>query len=237
MPAEANDGLLSEHSRGMTQLSIAHRSQLVAHGLSERQLASAVDEGRLERIRRGWYAAPEAPADVVRAVRVGGALTSVSATRLSGIWTPPDAWLHVAVPRNASRLRSPDSANRPLSRLRDKVCIHALAEPGVLLDPVLSVAKMLAHATLPDRGGGDHCDRLRSQSGARDGARAAYRVLNPSAAVPQSVGEGRPAEPIRHRIPCAGAPQTPGNPSDRPSEDLRGRTRGPARRRTIRDRV
>ncbi|MEO9094269.1 MAG: DUF559 domain-containing protein [Microbacteriaceae bacterium] len=76
-------------------------------------------------MRQGWYALPDAPPEIVAAVRVGGALTSVSAARHYGLWALDDARLHVAVPRNASRLRSPRS---PLVRLADAephdVCLH-----------------------------------------------------------------------------------------------------------------
>jgi very-short-patch-repair endonuclease len=114
--------------------------------MSIRQLSAAVDDGRLIRVRQGWYASPDAPHDVVRAVRVGGSLTSLSATSLTPIWTPPDSYLHVAVPRNASRLRAPHSSSRPLARQRDRVCIHHLACSGVIREPVQALARALAHA-------------------------------------------------------------------------------------------
>ncbi|WP_374946460.1 hypothetical protein [Agreia sp.] len=98
------------------------------------------------RVRQGWYAASDATPAVVQAVRVGGSLTSLSATSLTSIWTPPDEQLHVAVARNASRLRSPHSSTRPLARQRDRVCIHPLEQAGVIYEPVQSTARALAHA-------------------------------------------------------------------------------------------
>lgn len=98
------------------------------------------------RVRRGWYAAPDAPQDVVRAVRVGGSLTALSATSLTTIWTPPDTHLHVAVPRNASRLRAPHSDTRALDRRRDRVCIHPLVDTGVIPVPVQGITQAVAHA-------------------------------------------------------------------------------------------
>ena len=111
-----------------------------------RQISAAVDDGRMIRVRRGWYAASDAPEDIVRAVRVGGSLTSLSATSLTTIWTPPDTQLHVAIPRNASRLRSPHTSARPLNRQRDRVCIHPLADAGVILEPVQTITRALVHA-------------------------------------------------------------------------------------------
>jgi hypothetical protein len=130
----------------MQNYPVAHRSHLIARGMSIRQISAAVHDGRLIRVRQGWYAAPDAPQEVVQAVRVGGSLTSLSATSLTTIWTPPDSFLHVAVPRNASRLRAPHARSRPLARKRDRVCIHHLADSGVIHEPVQTNARALAHA-------------------------------------------------------------------------------------------
>lgn len=78
---------------------------LLAAGASRSQIRSAVDQGRLIRVRKGWVALPDAHPDVIRAVRFGGRLACVSAARRHGLWTPPeDARVHVAVPRHAGRL-------------------------------------------------------------------------------------------------------------------------------------
>jgi very-short-patch-repair endonuclease len=125
---------------------VAHRSQLLARGMSIRQISAAVDEGRMIRVRKGWYAAADAPGEVIQAVRVGGSLTSLSAARLAKLWTPQDTRLHVAVARNASRLRSPYSATRPLDRERDRVCVHPLEENGIVNETVQPLARAVAHA-------------------------------------------------------------------------------------------
>ena len=136
----------------MQNYPVAPRSHLIARGMSIRQISDAVDDARMIRVRRGWYASPDAPQPVVRAVRVGGSLTSFSATSLTDIWTPPDTQLHVAVPRNASRLRSPHDGSRPLDRDRDRVCIHPLATAGVIHEPVQTIAQALAHAAVCQSG-------------------------------------------------------------------------------------
>lgn len=83
-------------------------------GWSKRQVATAVSHGRLVAVRRGHYAAPGTPSDLVRAMRVGGPATGGTAAEAYGFWSPPDAPLSVAVPRNAPRLHDPDDASLPL---------------------------------------------------------------------------------------------------------------------------
>lgn len=98
------------------------RSQLLAEGWSVRQIARAVHLGRLIRVRRGHYATPETPTAVVQAVRVGGRLACVSELRHRGVWTREPALVHVHVPPNAARLRSPDDRTR--RRTRGEVVVH-----------------------------------------------------------------------------------------------------------------
>ena len=75
-------------------------------------------------MRPGWYAAADAPHDVVRAVRVGGSLTAASAARLHALWLLDDPLLHVRVPASAARLRSPHDAATRLDREEHGVCVH-----------------------------------------------------------------------------------------------------------------
>jgi len=64
-----------------------------------------VQEGRLWRIHRGWYAEPGTDAQLIRAMRLGGRLGCVSAARVYGAWAPPDSGLHLLMPRSASGRR------------------------------------------------------------------------------------------------------------------------------------
>ncbi|MCU1473245.1 MAG: hypothetical protein JWQ92_1313 [Amnibacterium sp.] len=66
------------------------------------------------RVRKGHFADPGVPVDVVRAARVGGIATATTAGRALGLWTPRDQRLHVALPLTAARLRDADDADRPL---------------------------------------------------------------------------------------------------------------------------
>lgn len=121
-------------------------SDLRAIGKSQRDIRRAVERGAMLAVRRGHYALPGTDAALVRAVRIGGVATGTTASRVRGLWTPPDARLtappdasaltppdprlHVAVPRNAPRLRDPDDAERPLSP-SDSVVLH-WTEPAVV---------------------------------------------------------------------------------------------------------
>jgi len=96
------------------------------------QLAAAVHDGSLIRIRRGYYGRPELDVAVQRAVRVGGRLSCVSELRWRGVWTLDDDELHVQIPSNAARLRDRDDRTQPM-RFDDPGCrIHwrDLIRPG-----------------------------------------------------------------------------------------------------------
>ena len=93
-------------------------------GLDRREVARELRAGRIRRVRRSWFAVPDAPPDVVRAARVGGALTGASALRLHGAWLLPDDALHVRVAPNAARLRDPDAIGIPIDRAASGVCVH-----------------------------------------------------------------------------------------------------------------
>ena len=82
----------------------ARVATLTAMGASRAQLRTAVQCGELVRVRNGWLALPDAPADVVRAVAFGGRLACLSSARYHGLWTPDDDRVHVAVPRHAGRV-------------------------------------------------------------------------------------------------------------------------------------
>lgn len=127
---------------------IATRWQLLRRGVEPRELTSAVRAGVLLRVRRGYYALPTVEAAVLEAVRVGGRLSCVSAADLHGIWVPDQPFTHIALPHEASRLRSPRSRFVRLSPdNRDGCELHwwpLLGEAGKCLHSV-SVVDSLAH--------------------------------------------------------------------------------------------
>lgn len=86
---------------------MAQKRQLAALGASDLDLTNAVRSGRVIRARQGWYTTlPERDARV-RAVRVGGRLTGLSAIAAADGWVADRRGpLHVSVRPNAARLRS-----------------------------------------------------------------------------------------------------------------------------------
>ncbi|MGV8884596.1 MAG: DUF559 domain-containing protein [Microbacteriaceae bacterium] len=85
---------------------LAATHELLRLGWSRYRLSKSVHTGSIVRVRQGWYALPETPTLRQRAVRVGGHLTCASAAYEVGLWDRPPPKLHVAVQRNASRLRN-----------------------------------------------------------------------------------------------------------------------------------
>ncbi|TFD75602.1 DUF559 domain-containing protein [Cryobacterium fucosi] len=86
---------------------VAQRRELIARGATGRQLSIAVNQGHVFRPRKGWYALPGTPSDLVRAVRIGGRLACVSAARHYGWAVQERPGLHVCLAPNAARLRTP----------------------------------------------------------------------------------------------------------------------------------
>jgi very-short-patch-repair endonuclease len=85
---------------------IATREQLVQRGVNGLELTAAVRRGEIWRIRRAHYATRGALPEAIAAVRVGCKLAGPSAARSYGLWSGFDERVHVALPRNASRLRT-----------------------------------------------------------------------------------------------------------------------------------
>jgi very-short-patch-repair endonuclease len=93
---------------------IATRHQLVGSGVSRAELSAAVSTGQIVRVRRGHYGSPGTHPDALRAVRIGGRLSCLSAARTYGLWAGRSETLHLRVPTNAGRLRL-DSPRAPVS--------------------------------------------------------------------------------------------------------------------------
>ncbi|ROS52819.1 endonuclease domain-containing protein [Frigoribacterium sp. PhB24] len=103
--------------------SVAHRRELLATGLTRRQVETSWRAGEIVRIRHGLYGLLDLPADVIRAARVGGALAGASSLAHRGAWVPPRPRLVVSVDHNARDLRDPDDAGARLDRDRDDVLV------------------------------------------------------------------------------------------------------------------
>jgi hypothetical protein len=108
---------------------LATRWQLRSRGVSADEIDVAAWYGRwVIRVRKGWYARADENRDVIRACRVGGRLTCVSAIAFHEGSTPPPV-LHVEVPANTPRLRDPDARRRPLTQ-ESPVVVHWTRYPG-----------------------------------------------------------------------------------------------------------
>jgi hypothetical protein len=104
---------------------MAQKQQLVARGVRGFHLTAAVRSGDVVRVRNGWYSTFEEEDARLRAVRVGGRLTGLSALQILGAWTFGRVPLHVSLHENAARMRKQSNRHE---RLRvtapDGVVLH-----------------------------------------------------------------------------------------------------------------
>jgi Transcriptional regulator, AbiEi antitoxin len=87
---------------------IATTRQLADCGISAFRITTAVQAGRVVRLRRGIYGCPHLPEPTARAVRVAGALTCVSILREAGVWAGNSRTVHVQLAPGTARPRLPD---------------------------------------------------------------------------------------------------------------------------------
>ena len=119
---------------------VAQKRQLVKRGARDEELTRAVRAGEVIRVRQGWYSTLASDAPAVRAIRVGGRLTGISALIAAGAWVLGSHPLHVAVHRNASRLRNPGDRTRRLYRGARAVVVHWVTDDSVDRGSVTTVA-------------------------------------------------------------------------------------------------
>ena len=130
---------------------LAATHQLLALGWSGRTLTREVHRGSIVRIRQGWYACDDDDEPWIRAWRVGGQLTCVSGAAAHGLWTRESSQLHVGVPANAARLRSPDDKSTRLAP-REGIVTHWTARLRSRLEPlpVLECLRDMTECATPD---------------------------------------------------------------------------------------
>lgn len=97
---------------------LAQKQQLVSRGVRDLDLTRAVRDGTAVRARQGWYTTVDESEPRVRAARVGGRLTGISAIQNWGGWVLGDHPLQVSVPRNSARLRNQWNRRRPLGEAK-----------------------------------------------------------------------------------------------------------------------
>lgn len=125
---------------------------LAAHGIGQSGIRTLLRTGALMRIRQGWYSTSSLAEPARRAARIGGVITCAKALDAFGIWSVDDGRLHVAVPAQSSRLRSP---HNPRSRLATApgqgVRVHWLSSAcstgAVVADPVTALTSLRSCAT------------------------------------------------------------------------------------------
>ena len=86
---------------------MAQKQQLVALGARDLDLTGSVRRGETRRARQGWYTTLPDSDPRVRAVRVGGRLTGISAVVALDGWVLERNVLHVSLHDNAARMRTP----------------------------------------------------------------------------------------------------------------------------------
>lgn len=128
---------------------------LLRAGETPDDLTRSVRDGLLLRPRRGYYAMPDAPSELIRAVRLGGLATATTAAAHHGVFVPPDGRMHVALPHSSARLRDPDDGTLAFRR-REEVCLHwsvrtrnRLAR-GLPLVPALRMLDDALHCLQPE---------------------------------------------------------------------------------------
>ncbi|WP_140162915.1 type IV toxin-antitoxin system AbiEi family antitoxin domain-containing protein [Agreia sp. VKM Ac-1783] len=109
---------------------VASRRTLLEARVDSADIDVACRSGRLERLRRGMYALPEADIDQRRAVLAGGRVGCVSALRRVGVWGGLDRALHIHVPASASRLHLDEIAALGRSAEIRRTDKAFWAEPG-----------------------------------------------------------------------------------------------------------
>lgn len=123
--------------------------QMRRAGWSREALREAVLTGGLFRVRRGYYAFPDASRELIRCVRVGGLATGPTALPYLGVWKPQDPALHIVAPAHARLLRDPDHRLARLST-GDDVRVHWRGDPVVptllRFTPVVDAFTAVLHA-------------------------------------------------------------------------------------------
>lgn len=106
---------------------------LIDAGLGQSAVRRLLVEGRLRRVRRGWYAEPAADPAVVCAVALGGALGCVSALARAGVWVPPTSEVHVRTSRWRQQVMPPGVLRCPPVGGPDAVPVQAVDPVEVAL--------------------------------------------------------------------------------------------------------
>ena len=89
----------------MADFSFLTTDELRAQGYTVERIRAEIGAGVLEGVIRGWCCRPGTDRGAVRAMRLGGRISCVSALALHGGWLPPETGLHIGFPSYASGRR------------------------------------------------------------------------------------------------------------------------------------
>lgn len=130
-------------------------AQLINDGYSKADIARSLEEGRLSRIIRGWYASDFADRNIVEALRAQGRCGCLSGCEFHGLWVRPHAGLHVVqspgqpVPykpsyeRHRSAKPVPKGPIWPLLECLEQVILnHELEDSLIVIESALNLRKV-----------------------------------------------------------------------------------------------
>lgn len=134
----------------LSSAQIVSRHDLVARGMSSQAITRAVKAQELVRVRRGHYALPDTPRQIVEAVRVGGRIACVSWLSLLGAFVHLVPTLHVQMTPHMSRTRQrrPDEASVHWGRCSRVGLPHAVSVWDAVRQAVRCQSPRAAIATL-----------------------------------------------------------------------------------------
>jgi hypothetical protein len=124
---------------------LAATHELYALGWTKKNLARAVAQGDIIRVRQGWYAPSTTADQLQRSIRVGGHLTCVSAARELGLAVREPAQLHIALPKHTSRLRTPSDKSKRLSQNPDATVVTHWTESHPPLNRYVANVRQILH--------------------------------------------------------------------------------------------
>jgi len=121
----------------------AHTRTARAAGFTPHAMVTAVQHGKVERVRRSWLIHPDCAPHRRAAAARGGRLTCVSAAAERGLWVPAIDEPHIWLPSTASRV---DAAGVRLHRATGPVALSRFEPDEHIFNVLFHVASCLSPA-------------------------------------------------------------------------------------------
>lgn len=146
----ADQSTVRDRVREVYTAVVVRRDDLLRGGWRPRQIARAVRDGRLLRLRRDRYARADLDPHIAKAVRAGGRLCCVSLLRIIGVFVLDEDAFHVHVPPNAGRLpKRAEGLRMHWGALTSRAGrLHAVSVPDAVLQAMRCQGERAALATL-----------------------------------------------------------------------------------------